>query len=407
MTAAVTKPPGIGGPRLTAPGVSRRFTRFPVSCLATSLLLAVTVLAGQSDPRVRITSPTDDAYVTGPVRLAVVIEPAAAAADVTGVTFFVDGRQVCTVKSPPFACDWDAGDRLTAHLVRVTASLRTGRRVVHSVVTRNAEYVEAVDVDVVQVTAVVVDRNGDYVRGLTESDFRVLDDGKAQKLTHFAAENVPLELVAAIDVSSSMREVLPTVKAAATNFLAGLEPREQVTVLGFNDNIFTLARRSIDQAARAKAIDRLGAWGGTALHDVIIKAIDVLGRQAGRRSVMLFTDGDDQSSHATLETAIARTEGSDATIYAIGHGQAVKSREMQRLLERLTSTSGGRLFVAADASRLDAVFAQILEELRNQYLLAYPTPGGVRDGEWHTIDVQVPGKDYRIRARQGYRLARR
>jgi VWFA-related protein len=365
------------------------------------------VLAAQQDARVRITSPTDDAYVTGAVRLVAVVDPAGAAASVTEVRFFVGARQVCVVKAAPFACDWDAGDRLVAHQVRVAASLRDGRRLVHSVTTKEAEYVEAVDVDVVQVTAVVVDRNGDYVRGLDRSDFRVLDDGKAQKLTHFASENVPLELVAAIDASSSMREALPAVKDAAKRFLDGLQPRDEVTVLGFNDNIFTLARRSTDSAVRARAVDRLGSWGGTALHDVIIKATDVLGRQAGRRSILLFTDGDDQSSHATMEAAITRTEGSDATIYAIGHGRAIVARELQLLLQRLTDTSGGRLFVAADASKLEPVFAQILEELRNQYLLAYPTPSGVRDGEWHTIEVQIPGKDYRIRARKGYRLTKR
>lgn len=376
---------------------------FVGACVAAAL----TVLAAQPDVRVRIASPTADAYVTGPVRLVAVMEPAAAIANVVDMKFFVDGRQVCTVARPPFSCDWDAGDRLLAHQVRVAASLRDGTRVVHSITTKAAEYVEAVDVDVVQVTAVVVDRDGNYVRGLTKDDFRVLDDGKAQTLTHFAAENVPLEIVAAIDVSSSMRAALPSVKTAAKRFLEALRPRDEVTVLGFNDNIFTLARRSTDPAARARAVDRLGSWGGTALYDVIIKAIDVLGREAGRRSIVLFTDGDDQSSHAPLDTAIARTEGSDATIYAIGQGQAVASREMQRLLQQVTETSGGRLFVAADGSKLDEVFAQIIDELRNQYLLAYPTPGGVRDGEWHTIDVQVPGKDYRVRARKGYRLTKR
>jgi VWFA-related protein len=356
---------------------------------------------------VRITSPTEDAYVTGPVRLAAVMDPVSAARDVLEVKFFVAGRQVCAVSAPPFECDWDAGDRIAAHQVRVTASLRDGRRIVHSITTKKVEYVEAVDVDVVQVTAVVTDGSGQFVRGLKPSDFKVLDDGKEQKVTHFASENIPLELVAAVDVSSSMREALPVVKAAAKKFLAGLEARDQVTVLGFNDNIFTLARRSTDQAARARAVDRLGSWGGTALYDVIVQAIEVLGRQSGRRSILLFTDGDDQSSHATLDAAIRRVEGSDATIYAIGQGRAVTSRELQRLLERLGDTSGGRAFFAGDESKLDAIFTQILDDLRNQYLLAYPMPGGVRDGKWHEIEVQVPGKNYKVRARRGYRLVQR
>ena len=370
-------------------------------------IAALSVLSAQGEVRVRIAAPTDDAYVTGPTRLVAVIEPAAAVSSVTQVTFFIAGKQVCAVRLPPFQCDWDAGDRIAAHQVRAVATLSDGRRAVHTITTKDVEYVEAVDVDVVQVTAVVTDRDGEFVRGLKQSDFRVTEDGKVQKLTHFAAENVPLELVTAIDVSASMREALPGVKEAAKRFLKGLEPRDQVTLLGFNDNIFTVARRATDQGVRAKAIDRLGSWGGTALYDVIIQAIELLGKQSGRRSVLLFTDGDDQSSHAPLETAIAKTEGSDATIYTVGHGRAIQSRDLQRLLERLADVSGGRSFVANDASKLDAVFAQILDDLRNQYLLAYPTPEGVRDGEWHRISVEVPGKEVKVRARKGYRLARR
>ena len=70
--------------------------------------------------------------------------------------------------------------------------------------TQGLEYAEAVDVDVVQVTAVVTDDGGRFVRGLKQEDFKVYDDDAPQTITNFAAENMPLELVAAIDVSSSM-----------------------------------------------------------------------------------------------------------------------------------------------------------------------------------------------------------
>ena len=138
-------------------------------------------------------------------------------------------------------------------------------------------------------------------------------------------ENIPLELVAAVDVSSSMTQALPIVKQSATNFLAALRPEDQVTVLGFNDNIFTLAPRSTDQAVREKAVARLAPWGGTALYDVVIRAVELLGRQTGRRAVVVFTDGDDQSSHASMEAVIQRAEASDATIYMIGQGRALEA----------------------------------------------------------------------------------
>ena len=118
----------------------------------------------------------------------------------------------------------------------------------------------------------------------------------------------------------------------------------------------------------------MAPWGGTALYDVTIKAIDLLGRQPGRRSIVIFSDGDDQSSHAPIDAAIARAEGSDATIYAIGQGRAVRASDLQDLLRRLATISGGRAFFTDDVVKLGAVFDEILEDLRNQYLLSYPAP---------------------------------
>lgn len=381
-----------------------RLPTFVVSLVAA--LATVAIPAGQQAIRIRIASPTADAYVAGPVRLVALIEPGASSREVTLLTFFADGKQVCAMAAPPFECDWNAGERIAAHQIRAVATLANGTRVVQTVRTRDIDVAETVDVDVVQISAVVTDDNGRFVRGLKRADFKVEEDGKPQALTHFAAENIPLELIAAIDVSGSMSEAMPEVKAAATTFLGGLQPRDQVTLLGFNDNIFTLARRSTDQAARARAIDRLAAWGGTALYDVIIQAVDLLGRQSGRRSIVLFSDGDDQSSRAPLDAAIARTEGSDATIYAIGQGRAVHSRDLQKLLQRLADLSGGRAFFTDDPAKLQTIFGQILEDIRNQYLLAYPTPDNARNGAWHKIQVKVGGGKYHVRARQGYRLTR-
>ena len=115
-------------------------------------------------------------------------------------------------------------------------------------------------------------------------------------------------------------------------------------MLGFNDNIFTPARRSTDQAARAKAIARLAPWGGTALYDVIIRALDLLGRQSGRRALLVFSDGEDQSSHASMASVVTRAEASDATIYMIGQGRALQATALQQLMKRLATGSGGRAF---------------------------------------------------------------
>ncbi len=205
-----------------------------------------------------------------------VIEPAPAVKEIKEVVFFADGRKICTLTRFPFECDWDAGERVIEHTVRVTAEHVKGGRTAASVHTKGVKFAEAVDVDVVQFTAVVTDSDGRFVKGLKPQDFKVYDNNRLQKITSFESENISLEMVVALDVSSSMRAALPSVKESAKRFLGGLRPGDQVTLLSFNDNVFTLTQRSRDQSARVKAIDRMESWGGTALYDVVLQGLNVL-----------------------------------------------------------------------------------------------------------------------------------
>ena len=115
----------------------------------------------------------------------------------------------------------------------------------------------------------------------------------------------------------------------------------------------------------------------------------------------------DGGKHAPLDLAIRKAEGSDATIYAIGQGRAVRSAELQKLMKQLARVSGGRAFFTEDPERLTVIFEEILEDLRNQYVLSYAAPTNQRDGQWHDIDVKTVSGKYSVRARQGYRLSPR
>jgi Ca-activated chloride channel family protein len=377
----------------------------PLLCIA-----ALAVIAAAAAPQtaaIRITSPTDGTYLMGAVRLTLAFEPAAAIGQVQSVRWFADGTQVCTASVPPYSCEWDAGAMINEHAIRAVATLRNGDRLVANVRTMPVEFAEGVDVDVIQITAVVTDSDGRFVSGLKEGDFKVYDENKAQALTNFAAENIPLELVTAVDVSSSMQEALPAVKRRAIDFLAQLRPADQVTVIGFNDTIFTPARRATDQAARVRAIGRLAPWGQTALYDAVIHALDLLGRQSGRRALVVFSDGEDQASHASMASVIKRAEASDATIYMIGQGRALQASALQQLMRQLAAGSGGRAFFSEQEARLEVIFQEIIEDLRHQYLLGYSAPDNARSGGVHRIRVEVPGHDYKVRARQSYRLTAR
>jgi VWFA-related protein len=353
-----------------------------------------------AEPEIVFETPRDDSYVSGPSPIRVRLSPPDTA--VRNVSLFADGRLVCAIEQAPFECPWEAGGKVVEHVLRATALLPDGRRIAKSIRTRGVEYTETVDVDVVQVTATVTSGRGKFVRGLTRDKFIVYEDGVRQTLTSFAAEEAPLEIVVAVDFSGSMKDAMPTVKEALKKFLRSLRPTDRVTLLGFNDSVFTLSPATADLAARLKAVDRLRPWGGTALYDVIVRAVGELGKQSGRRAMVVFTDGEDLHSKAPLASTERLLESSDALVYAIGQGRAPSVQELKKILERLAEKSGGRAFFE-DLDGLDGVFRDIIADLSNQYLLGYVPKDASRDSRWRELKVEVPGTGYDVRARRGYR----
>jgi VWFA-related protein len=364
---------------------------------------AVALAGAQApEPRIRILSPGPETFATGPTLLRARVEPEGAA---SSMVFFVDGRLVCTVAAPPFQCDWDAGTSVVEHQVRAVANLVGGGRIVQTVRTKALGYTEQVDVDVVQVTVTVSDGRGRFVRGLPQSAFHVAEEGRPQRVTHFASEDVPLELIVAIDISGSMTPTMPRLKTAVKEFLAAVPPSNEVTLLGFNDSIITLTRKTTNPAERARAVDRLAPWGSTALYDVILRAVDMLGRQPGRKALVVFTDGEDQGSHATMADVERRLQSSDVTLYMIGQGRGITLDPLKRVMSRLSTPTGGRALTTDSVDELQGAFAELLDELSNQYLLGYAPSNAARDGTWRRITVDVDGH-HDIRARQGYRAGK-
>jgi Ca-activated chloride channel family protein len=370
-----------------------------VVAVAFGLALIVSAQAPDSAPQLKILSPGEDSYVSGPTLLRASMIPAEAAAS---VTFFVDGRQVCALTRPPFECEWDAGPALGEHQVRAVATLTAGGRAVQTIRTKAVSVTEKVNVDVVQVTVTVSDGHGRFVRNLPRTAFRVLEDGKPQGISHFTSEDVPLEIVVAIDISGSMTPAMPKLKKAVKEFLKDVPNQDLVTLLGFNDTIFTLTRKAGDVAERSKAVDRLAPWGSTALYDVILRGVEMLGRQTGRKALIVFTDGEDQGSHATINDVERRLQSSDVTLYMIGQGRGVTLDTLKKVMERLANPTGGRALFTDSIDELHDSFADLLDELSNQYLLGYEPSNTKHDDVWRKIKVEVDGH-HEVRARQGYR----
>jgi len=370
---------------------------------ALALVTAVVSLsAGAQENAVRITYPPADSIVSGPTRIEATISPPSLVPRVASVMIYANGRLVCTAERQPFACPWDPGTAVRGNHLRVVATLSDGTRLIHSVWTKDLGYAEQVRTDAVLVP-VIVTHHGRFVGGLREQDFEVLEDEKPQQVATISSEDSPLDLIVAIDISGSMEDALPDVKNAVKQLLAKLRPGDAVTLLGFNDTTFVVAEREKNRQVREAAVDLLSAWGGTALYDATVRALDLVTRQTGRKGVVIFSDGDDRNSLTARDVAMSRVQASDAMLYTVGFGAGATVPELHARLESYAKATGGRAFFPRRAQDLDAIFDQIVAEMSNQYVLSYSSTNIAQDNKWRDIKVRVRTGDYTIRARQGYR----
>jgi VWFA-related protein len=128
-----------------------------------------------------------------------------------------------------------------------------------------------------------------------------------------------------------------------------------------------------------------------------------LRREAGRRVIILLTDGQDTSSRIKEREAIERTWRNEIIMYAIGIGDPGWGGINQGTLKKMTAETGGRAFFPRNEEDLDKAFSQIDEDLRSQYVVAYQTSNEARDGSFRTIQLKVKNrKELTVRHRRGY-----
>jgi len=358
---------------------------------------SVLLFAGQA-PTMRITSPTSDTIVNGRTKIEATVTPPT---DVRSVNFYVDGHLVCTLEKTPLVCNWDPGPVIRSHHFRVVATFADGNRLTDNLHSRELGYHEQVRTDAILVP-VIVTHHGQFVRGLQKQDFEVFEDGVAQSISALVSEDAPLDLVLAIDISGSMESSLDEVKAAVKQFLSKLRHGDAATLLGFNDTTFVAAEREKDRQAREQAVDLLTSWGGTALYDATIRAVDMVSRETGRKGVVIFSDGEDRHSLTRRDVAMRRVQSSDAMLYTVGFGSGATVPQLRSSLETYARSTGGRAFFPRQTKELDAIFDQIVAELANQYVLSYSPTNLKHDSKWREIRVKLRKGDYEIRARKGY-----
>ena len=376
--------------------------RAPV--LLAAALLGVCGLLDAQDPEaearpaIRIAAPSAADLPAGPTRLEAEVA-GAAAGDV--VDFFVDGRKVGTAPAAPWVVTWDAGDALRSH--SVSAVLVRGGREVASVRlrTRDPGFTATADVRAVSLAPIVTDRKGEYIYGLGQGDFSVIDDGVRQQIETFESSDSPLSAILVLDTSASMRPKLEDATRAARAFVAALKPDDEVGLYTFNTAVVGSVDLTRDRAPVEAAIAAVQPAGETALYDAIASALKRLKPIKRRKAVVVFTDGEDNRSRLSVAQVIEMARASEVAIYSVAQGED-ESKTLTAFLDRIALQTGGRSYFIGHIRKLPETFASVVKELRSSYFLTYtPRPAG-KPGSWHQVEVRVSRADAVVRAKKEY-----
>jgi VWFA-related protein len=282
--------------------------------------------------------------------------------------------------------------------------------------------------EVVNVPVTVRDEYEHLVSNLTRNDFSLSEDGRLQVIRYFSRiREVPLTLGVLVDTTVCQDEALPMEKELAQDFIHQvMQPGDQAFVQHFGSQVEFLQHLTGDEGRLSSAIERLqiephpASWarihpkgkfdrGPHHLYDAIREAVLELGKsQDGRKVLLLLTDGYEQDSRTTQQTALDAAERAGAIIYCINMedpilgmipGVGIAGRPV---LQKLTERTGGRLFWLTQPRELPGAFNELAEELGSQYFVGYSPTNSHHDGAFRRINVTVYSRSYVVRYRPGY-----
>ena len=295
-----------------------------------------------------------------------------------------------------------------------------------------------VETDVTNLLLTATDKQHRFITTLRAEDIRVMEDGTPQQLFTFQRETErPLAIAFLIDVSASEERALPTEKAAARSFIENVikSSKDQVAIIPFTGSAFLEQPLTRDVLSVYRALEHvevalpnyLGSGrplsgiptgpgmkaqpndGTTAIWDAVaLSSGEVLAPVQGRRrAIILLTDGWDTTSRLLRSEAIDRALESETVIYAIGIGDSKQDGVNRDALRALAEHTGGRAFFPKKDTDLKTAFAEIEQELRTQYLIAYSSSNKNRDGAFRQLKIEIVNPDLRkddlkLRYRPGY-----
>lgn len=285
--------------------------------------------------------------------------------------------------------------------------------------TKDLEY--EISVRAISLAVTVQDSGGKYVDNLSPKDFTILENGARRTMTYFKHDfGAPLSLTVLLDVSGSMaiQDKLAETKPVLRHLLADLlNPQDEASLLIFADgDVEVAAQFSRDKSHLLAELDRVKAYGKTALNDAVAVSPEFASRGTNeKRALLLITDGIENDSRLTPDQALSIARRVDVPMYIIGYkiplseqylekykkSSALTSAGIIATLDRFSQATGGRAFFPNRPEDLARALTEIQKELSHQYLIGY-TSHLSPNNEYRKIQVVTSKKKYRVRTRQGY-----
>jgi Ca-activated chloride channel family protein len=286
-------------------------------------------------------------------------------------------------------------------------------------------YKIGVEVNMVSVPVTVRRPEGGFIKGIPKNAFHIYEDQEPQEIVFFAQEALPTRIAVVLDSSGSVRSEWGTIKHATKQFVEHLKPEDEFSLISFATDI----RLKMDWGRKTDRLDSvmtsIYCKGNTKLWDAIwVVCNDVFKGIQEKKAMIIMSDGLDNESMVSYTDALKAAAQSEAAIYVVSKTQAVRQMIMYEeakrgyydnvpqeafvqadlALRRLAFETGGRVLYPNNFGQLDNVYADVDEELRNQYTVGYISTNSAKDGSYRRIDVRVdtPGIAASVSARPGY-----
>lgn len=293
----------------------------------------------------------------------------------------------------------------------------------------------AIETTEVLLPVTVRDETGQLVSDLAADQFRIFEDGVEQPISSFALKRMPVHVVMLIDTSSSVIHELEDFKASAWRFMSQLDPADRISLIRFDDRVELVQDWTSNRATLKRALNRLTTGMFTHFNDAMfLAAREQLKKINGRKAIIVLTDGIDSGRGSIrFEQAFRAVVEEESPVYVLSKTRIQSNLEQEQLrfysqsksalnqlkidgirltlteleasernLTRLAEETGGRLFLPDRFDQLDAVYQQVADELRSQYVIFYTPTDAVRDGRYRAIRVKVRTPRLHVTTRFGY-----